>query len=381
MRKANLFLVLCMLVSVTGYLQEKYDVQVTSVSVWVKAVDGSGKAVEHMSESDFEVFEDGERVDLSCFEEENSFSKTDAASQIALPRQKFVLFLDLYNTTPIEYGRIKPQLQSFVHSLWGKNHELMLAAVTPDRRMGVIAPFTADLNRVRILLTKATANPMRDVHIEQKYDELFRVFEGATGDSLEDIVMHAAHQVESLANQEKSESEFSLSALESFAGYLSEQSSHERIVMLLVSGGFSRDPGRRFYEIIDRLALRALNNDPLKFTGFKRSNFDFERELRKTVGKLSRSNVTIYTLDTRGTARRKEYQESLISIADETGGTSFYNSLNFKEGLNRVMQDLQHQYVLCYTPPFNQKSGVYHKIKVSSKREQVDLRYRNGYFN
>jgi len=366
-------------IAVPGFEQD-YQVQVASVSVWVKAVNSSGKAEEHLAPSDFEVYEDGERVDVNCFEEQKSSDAPNDETGIVIPPQKFVLFLDLFNTTQIEYERIRPQMQAFVQSLYGKNHEVMLAAVLPTKKLGVICPFTHDLNRVRILLTKATANPMRDVYIERKYDELFRVFEGTEGDSIEDIATHVSHEVETLADQEKSESEFSLSTLGSFAAYLTAQDSHEQIIMLLVSGGFARDPGRRFYEIIDRLALRALNNDPLKLTGFKRSNFDFESEMRKTVGKLSRSNVTIYTMDTRGSARLKEYQDSLIEIADETGGTSFYNSLNFKEGFTRVLRDLEHQYVLCYSPPARKKQGVYHKIKVICKKNDVDLRYRNGYF-
>jgi VWFA-related protein len=365
--------------AVPAFLQD-YQVNVTTVSVWVRVMNSSGSPVSGLTASDFEIYEDGEKANVTCFEEEQATAAPGSVTP-TIPPQKFVLFLDLYNTTPIEYQRVRPQIQDFVQSLYGKNHEVMLAAVMPTKKLGVICPFTRDLTRIRILLGKAIANPMRDVDIDRKYDELFRVFEGTPGDSLADIVTSVAHDAESLADQEKSESEFSLAALESFAGYLTSNDPHEQIVMLLVSGGFSRDPGRRFYEIIDRLALRALNNDPLKLTGFKRSNFDFENELKKTVGKLSKSNVTIYTLDTRGAVRRKEYQDSLIEIADETGGISFYNSLNFKEGFGRVIRDLDHQYVLCYSPAPHQKQGTYHKIKVVCKKSGADLRYRNGYFD
>jgi VWFA-related protein len=298
-----------------------------------------------------------------------------------IPPQKFVLFLDLFNTTQIEYERVRPQIQDFILSLYGKNHEVMLAAVMPTRKLGVMSPFTHDMNRIRLLLSKSTANPMRDVVIDRKYDELFHVFEGAEGSFTEDIVTHVAQEVETVADQEKSESEFSLGALESFADYLNDSGPREQIVMLLVSGGFARDPGRRFYEIVDRLALRSLNYDPLRVSGYKGSSFDFEGQMRKTVGKLSRSNVTIYTLDTRGTVRMKEYQDSLIEIADETGGIAFYNSLNFKQGFSRIMKDLEHQYTMCYSPVPHQRTGIYHKIKVVCKKSHTDLRYRNGYFD
>jgi VWFA-related protein len=379
MKKVLPILTISIFVFALPAFQQDYQVNVTTVSVWIRVLDSSGSPVVGLNQGDFEVFEDGQKAKVTCFEEQAVIPSNE--TEPAIPPQKFVLFLDLYNTTQIEYQRVRPQIQDFVQSLYGKNHEIMLAAVMPTRRLGMICPFTRDLNRIRILLGKAIANPMRDVDIDRKYDELFRVFEGTEGDSIEDIATHVSHEAESLANQEQSESEFSLSALESFAGYLTSNDPHEQIVMLLVSGGFSRDPGRRFYEIIDRLALRALNNDPLKMTGFKRSNFDFESELKKTVGKLSKSNVTIYTLDTRGTVRRKEYQDSLIEMADETGGISFYNSLNFKEGFLRVMKDLDHQYVLCYSAPPHQKQSAYHKIKVVCKKSDTDLRYRNGYFN
>ena len=378
MRKALPLLAICLLVVAVPAFEQNYQVQVTSVSVWVKAMTSSGKPAEGLNPSDFEVYEDGERATITCFDERKTIS---IANDSGVPPQKFVLFLDLFNTTQIEYERVRPQIQDFILSLYGKNHEVMLAAVFPTRKLGVICPFTRDMNRIRILLAKAIANPMRDVILDRKYDELFRVFEGAQGDAPEDVATHVAHDVETLADQEKSESEFSLNALESFAGYLTDAGPREQIIMLLVSGGFARDPGRRFYEIVDRLALRALNNDPLKLSGFKRSNFDFESQMRKTVGKLSRSNVTIYTLDTRGTVRVKEYQDSLIEIADETGGIAFYNSINFKLGFSRVMKDLQHQYTMCYSPPLRQKTGIYHKIKVVCKKNGVDLRYRNGYFN
>jgi VWFA-related protein len=378
MRKALPLLAICLLFIAIPAFEQDYHVQVTSVSVWVRAMDSSGNPIEGLSPSDFEIYEDGERAAITCFDERRSIS---IANDNGVPPQKFVLFLDLFNTTQIEYERVRPQIQDFILSLYGKNHEVMLAAVLPTRKIGVICPFTKDMNRIRILLSKAIANPMRDVMLDRKYDELFRVFEGTEGNTTEDITTHVAHEVETLADQEKSESEFSLRALESFASYLTDADPREQIVMLLVSGGFARDPGRRYYEIVDRLALRALNNDPLKLSGFKRSNFDFETQMRKTVGKLSRSNVTIYTLDTRGTVRVKEYQDSLIEIADETGGFAFYNSLNFKQGFSKIMKDLEHQYTMCYSPSSHQRAGIYHKIKVLCKKNNVDLRYRNGYFN
>lgn len=74
-----------------------------------------------------------------------------------------------------------------------------------------------------------------------------------------------------------------------------------------------------------------------------------------------------------------DYQESMWQIAKETGGTSFENTNNFKVGFDRVITDLDQQYVLCYAPPTHKVPGKYHQIKIVCKRPGVNLRHRQGY--
>lgn len=93
---------------------------------------------------------------------------------------------------------------------------------------------------------------------------------------------------------------------------------------------------------------------------------------------MNRLNVTISTLDTQGMGSPNEYRESLQQVAEETGGISFSNSQNFKEGFKEILKDFEHQYILCYSPPADRKPG-YRKIKVVSKKPGVKLRHRQGY--
>jgi len=90
--------------------------------------------------------------------------------------------------------------------------------------------------------------------------------------------------------------------------------------------------------------------------------------------------VTLYSIDTRGNQTEKEYQDSLIQIASETGGLSFYNSDNFTVGLQRVQNDVRHQYLLCYSPPEHKSLGKYYTIKVNVLRSGVTVRHRDGYW-
>jgi VWFA-related protein len=108
-------------------------------------------------------------------------------------------------------------------------------------------------------------------------------------------------------------------------------------------------------------------------------NLDMRSRIKNTLGKLNKMNVTFYTIDTEGLGGSSEYQDSLVEMASETGGTSFYNSQNFNLGLANVIEDLNHQYLLCYQPPVHTKGGQYYNIKVTVRKSGVDLRHRKGY--
>jgi VWFA-related protein len=75
----------------------------------------------------------------------------------------------------------------------------------------------------------------------------------------------------------------------------------------------------------------------------------------------------------------KYYQDLMFQMANETGGLAFDNSLNFKFGFNQIVQDLNHQYLICYNAPGHKKPGEYHEIKVKCKQRDTLLRYRKGY--
>src|SRR4249919_3527960 len=50
---------------------QDYEVAVTTVNVWIRAVDASGNPVTGLTQADFEVYENGKKMDPSCFEEIN----------------------------------------------------------------------------------------------------------------------------------------------------------------------------------------------------------------------------------------------------------------------------------------------------------------------
>jgi VWFA-related protein len=373
----------------TPLLPQDYQVTVSSVNVWVKAVDQNGQPVSGLTMEDFEIYEDDRKVDITCFEEQviaGAEAPVQAAKSLEAVSKKFILFLDLYNTSAREWSSIRSHLTEFVNSLSNGGHEIMLAALMPDRRMGIVSPFTKDLNRIRILISKAQPGADRQIVVKQNMDELNRTIgmsETATvrgSVDLVDIVRDAHLLARQFANQDQEISEFTLKAVEKFAEHISTLSLGADPVVVYISGGFSVDPGRQYYDVVADIASAAVSSEEfLALSSVQESNMDMRREIKKTLGKLNRLNVTFYTIDAGGLGGSSEYQDSLVEIANETGGISFYNSQNFKIGFEQVITDLNHQYLLCYSPPPHSKPGEYHKIKVVTRKPGVDLRHRKGY--
>jgi VWFA-related protein len=369
---------------------EDYQVTVSSVHVWVKAIGKDGQPVSGLTQEDFEVYEDNAKVPITCFEEQviaGNPAIVNSPKQVEVVSKKFVLFLDLYNTSAREYFSIRPHLMDFINSISNGGHEVMLAALLPNGKLGIVSPFTKDLNRVRILVNKAQAGPDRSVNIRRNMDEINRAIaddgpSGKGGLDLVDKVRDAYQLARTYARQDQNASEYTLAAVEKFSEYLAGQSLGEDPVVVYVSGGFSVDPGRQYYDVVSNLASTAQTTEEFaELAKVHESNMDMKNEIKKTLGKLNKMNVTFYTVDTGGLGGASEYQDSLVEMADQTGGTSFYNSQNFKIGFNQVVTDLNQQYLLCFQSPAHQKSGAYHTIKVKTTKPGIELRHRKGYID
>lgn len=391
------FLFASLLLSFAASVFAQYEVSVTTIPVWIKVQDKAGNPVKGLTAQDFEVFEDGKRIQTDCFEEitlqaeetQPVVTAADGAASPPVEIHRFIIYLDLYNTTPREYAAVKPALQNFLDHLAGKNAQVMLVVFMPDRRLGVVSRFTSDLNRIKIMLDFAKANSGRDVQYKTKSKDMQDVLrnpnEGlgkTAGTTQEDSTIDGYQTARVMATQEVGSSRMSLKALETFSEYISSLDLRNHASIILVSGGFSVDPGRRYFKMAEAFnAKGGADQGSQDKPQNRQTGFSFETELEESIGKLNRLNVTLYTLDTRAAETEPEFQDSLIQMARETGGLAFYNSNRFEAGLDRVQEDIKHQYLVCYSPPVHKTQGKYHKIRINVKRDGVDLRYRDGYWD
>ena len=72
-------------------------------------------------------------------------------------------------------------------------------------------------------------------------------------------------------------------------------------------------------------------------------------------------------------------QDSLRTLADETGGYAAVNSNNVTTALNRIVRLNSTYYVLGYYPKDARHDGRFHKIEVRAKRPGLRVSARKGY--
>jgi hypothetical protein len=133
-------------------------------------------------------------------------------------------------------------------------------------------------------------------------------------------------------------------------------------------------------------------------------------QLRRTIDRAVRANVSIYAADMRGlqalppggdatqqsargqspfsgatvsgaSSRLAATQDTLVSMAEDTGGRAFFDSNAFGKVFDRVIEDTSAYYVLGYSSTNPARDGKYRRIRVALRRPDVKLEYRAGYYS
>lgn len=143
--------------------------------------------------------------------------------------------------------------------------------------------------------------------------------------------------------------------------------------------------------------------------GMQRSGQDNQVELRSAINAAVRANVTIYPIDTRGLqavvpggdarqasgrgqamfsgrgmaqqfARLSASQDTLVTLAADTGGRAFTDTNDFGEAFARVRRDMSAYYLLGYSSTNPTKDGRFRRIVVRVKNPDYRVEARAGYY-
>src|SRR5206468_718457 len=143
--------------------------------------------------------------------------------------------------------------------------------------------------------------------------------------------------------------------------------------------------------------------------GITQTGADNQSALRAATAAAVKANVSIYSMDIRGLQAfppggeaqsaslhgQSAYsgaavlndlngnaasQETLATLAADTGGKAFFDSNDFGAVFSQVQKDSSAYYVLGFTSNNRARDGRFRRLRVQVKRPNVKLDHRSGYY-
>jgi VWFA-related protein len=350
----------------------------------------TGELVRGLKQSDFTIFENGKPQQISTFDFEsvemaaplneatvsglttsatgNGHKAAAVARSAVVTRPEelrnhrlIVLFFDLTSMQPEDLDRSVQAAQDFLRTKMQPAD--LVALVSLGDTLKVDQDFTAD-----------KAALMREV----------AVYNGSEGEGFQPGATANSNQVEDSAGYTPDESEYNdlntdreLFALRAVAKSL--EKINEKKSLLYFSGGIQRD------------------------------GIENQASLRAAINAAVRSNLAIYSVDTRGLQTVSPLgdastgslrgtgafsggalmnnmnanfatQEVMATLSSDTGGKAFFDSNDFAPAFAQVQRDTSAYYAIGFRSANPARDGRYRKLTIKINRPGVKLEYRPGYY-
>lgn len=367
--------------------QAQYRVHVTSELVLVNVVvrDKKGNLVRDLKKDDFTLLEDGKRQTISTFDFENVDElKTAGAAEAtasgtapdgallrpaektaaldARDRRLMLLFFDFSGMDPEQIDRSVDAAKKFVQTRMQPADLIALVSLATNMRIDL--DFTGDKTKVLAALTSYTSGQ------GQGFDS------GSTGSA-----------------------EGAPETSGAFTADDTDYNTFNADRKLLALQAIMQSLGK----ISQKKAIIYFSN------GISQNGVDNQSALRAATASAVKANVSIYPVDIRGLqafppggeaqnaslhgqsayngaavlndlSSNAATQDTLSTLASDTGGKAFFDSNDFSAVFSQVQKDSSAYYVLGFTSTNALKDGRFRHLKVQLNRQDLKLDYRSGYY-
>ena len=385
------------------------DVQVVEVDVVV--TDRNGRPVRGLTRDDFELYVDGEPVEITnFFESEILGQPAEPADRTAPPAAgtepaqaegadpaslTVVLYMDDANLFPPYRSRLLRRLEKAVESWRSLNARFMFARFV--NRLEVVVPPTRDLDAILKAASKRPKGLARAVRNQRS-----RQF------TLEEINVNSrgcqnTGQLMALADtyavEQANRAAIAADGLADLTSTLAGIPGRKAIVYM--SDGLPQQPGLSAF---DYIAQVLCPNDPriVPETNAAAQRHDETRRFQQLTAHANANRVTLFTLDAGGIRTglsqsmsfdgvAPSYQNDrlhwtniqggLQQLASETGGKALLNSNDLADLLEDVTEQLVSTYSLGFSPD-ERRSGDVRRLKVELAPHAAQGRsveYRRSY--
>jgi len=375
----------------TAFSQESHKVTVQLVLVDIVATDRNGQVITGLTKDDLEIAEDGKRMDIYSLDFIYFRPATPGPSQPpAFPQpeareKRLIAVFDSMNTIKRLLDRSRVQIIDTLLDLIRSGYEVMVFELTEKGEMQIMQPFTSDEQLIRQAVDKASGS----IWVEHAEDMLAvprYLLEGERNrDMFYQTVTSRMYQFEARRRLEAT-----LTGLLSAMNVIKDLPGRKPI--LLVSGGFP-------YYNIDEIQVAKINDS---FKVLRKNKLTTGDEIfRQLITFANSYNITFYSLYSDNFLRyvlpdialdnfkmtneiaeiKKNELYALGDLATDTGGVAMLGADKFQDFEQVFQSDLSSYYEISYVPPRKKADGQYHKITVKTRRPDIILRYRQGYFD
>ena len=361
-----------------------FKVEVNYVEIDAVVTDPQGNLVRTLTKDDFQVFEQGKPqsisiaslVDIPVGKFDPPLYKTRPIEPDVRNNKKdfdgrvFVLVLDDLNTGFSRSARVKVAARQFIERYLGAND--VAAIVQTGGGKATAQEFTGSRDRLLRAVDNFMGQKERSATLE-KIDDYQRMRQtGQTGlprDSAEQIRVYKARNT--------------FTVLKNVADYMAGIRGRRKAVVF-------------FSEGIDYDIYDPINNT---------WGSDIRAYGQDAIAAATRANVSFYAIDPRGLSALDDAielssipddptlglgtmsmqrelqisQDSLRTLAEETGGFAAVNSNDFSNSFGRIIQDNSSYYVLGYYSSNTKRDGQFRSLTVRTKNPSYQVRARKGY--
>jgi VWFA-related protein len=385
---------------------EKHEVAVRLVLLDVIVTKG-GEFVNDLAKEDFELFEDGKKVDINSFElisfDERTLDvvkeeKEALKSVRSRPKKKLAVIFDSINSWQKEIEDQQIDIVNELDELIQLGHEVMICHLDSAKGFEILQPFTTNDALIEKSVRVASGK------MWNLGTDLGDIPPDASG---ADPRFYSTMMRMDYLYKELNKFEKTIGGLLAAVNMIMDLPGRKNL--LLISGGIPDiAPQDTLPNFSERNFILPINEnirvfDPFGILGDKKFKSS-EEVIRELIRFANAQNISIYTLRSDSFIKHlysgasaehyQKYQQTNLEkvsrdrlsrvqnlrwISEDTGADLLRGASKFETFREVMRTDLNHYYQISFYPQRSEPDDKHHKLKIEVKRGGVEVRYRKGY--
>lgn len=409
--------------------QATFKVEVNIINVDAIVTDEQGSSVAGLTIDDFELFDDGKPQKIETFSYvslpvtsptqflgvDRPISTDVRSNREPVSGRMYVIVLDDANISPLRTTAVKQEARQFIEEYFGAGDIAAVAYTSgsTDASQDLTSNpqlLLASIDKFMGRRGQSAALEAADKYYEELARKTLQQSSSNSGIQSQDANQSQGANQNQGANQSQGgiqtggTRQQSLSTSGPSVDITDFERSQRAIAVLdtlrTLAESLSGVRGRRKALVMFSEGIDYQMSDPFGM----RSATDVLSATQDAINMAARSNVSFYTIDPRGLVGAtsdfmqmrgtglpeagtqvaimddfRTSQDSLRTLAEETGGFASLDSNSFASAFERIVENNSQYYVLAYNPPSYPADGKFHKIDVRVKRPGLKVTAGRGY--